>query len=941
MSRKIIILTAAVLFIFSLTGKNSLAEPQSLAYLNESGVSFYNSGKYDAALGEFNKALLIDPANITAKEYVNKIFKEQFSSQDKSVKAPVVSEAKPSKVSKVSQPASRDSAMDQAMMQVYVKGDLERPCLEPGTLNDEKFDEKLEKEKRKAKYNLAGINITGDMQLALGQESSGNTVWKSANYDLNELNWRRLSSNALDNRFSTYDPRIYDSLDVNMDTDNEEGFNFHGNITVDPWSFTAKSASTTMSSPTSGDYAQVEIKYWSNTGYTVNENYPTQKFGNSFNLNEMYAQNNSIPPFQVNGVYTTNGISNDAFNMPQTTKLYRQFQPMRELWVDYNTEPVNFRFFPIGYQDQAFSSDDPLAITNHHIWWEDSMWLSNYAPGIYNSGLNPVDFTQGNWDDQLTFLSRDSVGTYLTALKGFAFDYQPQEGSYLKATVAAPQNLWQNYTDVDNLVSALRGRYLATDNFYAGATFTNRLGFNPNLDYKLDQQNYVSGLDFGYEVIDGVKASAEVLTSKTFHDQTSNAYNSKNRGNAYYFSLIARFPRVSVMDLKYGYDEIKMGKSDNSLTKAKFYLSSMDNGFESALSTYRNTRNDTFWSRHVTFRKPFDYYYSGLKYPGLKWDEIYATRIGDGIDTGRKVIGFRLETEIKNKFSNLFDVRNVHLANGKFLENVARDEISFKVNDKLTTKGLALYHKQHNTYGNVDPFIFNTQTGNYAYNDTVGDNLNPTTKTGSVGFEYELLKWLSVNGVYELTNDYNLAYDNFPRDVMQGFDMGSTFNLNGNQYRQENMYLYSQKWYPKPPYHFYNIFKSGIRLEPRDNLDIYLDYTRNNFESAGQISDLMNHIGLEMTYMPFEKFGTAFKYNYSRWKDPTAVVNGGNEMSLTGHHNFFGEFRYLPSKEDELILQYGEGNTSPIGNITFDPYGGGLTTIDTQHIIRGYYRRKF
>ena len=84
----------------------------------------------------------------------------------------------------------------------------------------------------------------------------------------------------------------------------------------------------------------------------------------------------------------------------------------------------------------------------------------------------------------------------------------------------------------------------------------------------------------------------------------------------------------------------------------------------------------------------------------------------------------------------------------------------------------------------------------------------------------------------------------------------------------------------------------------------------------------------------------SFKYTYSRCQDLDRLQNG--ITSLTGHHNFFSEFRYLPSKDDELILQYGVGDTSSIGNLgSLDPYGGSLLTLDTQHLFRAYYRRKF
>lgn len=127
-------------------------------------------------------------------------------------------------------------------------------------------------------------------------------------------------------------------------------------------------------------------------------------------------------------------------------------------------------------------------------------------------------------------------------------------------------------------------------------------------------------------------------------------------------------------------------------------------------------------------------------------------------------------------------------------------------------------------------------------------------------------------------------------------------------------------------------------------MEIYLDYTRNEYETASLVNDNMNHIGLELTYMPVKKIGMSFKYIYSRSKDIIQLPS--SDYGLTdhpiGHHNFFSEFRYLPSKDDELILQYGVGDTSSISNLaSLDPYGGGMLTLDTQHIFRAYYRRRF
>jgi len=82
--------------------------------------------------------------------------------------------------------------------------------------------ELLSREKKKR----TPLNITGEAQVRLGLTSE-EIVWKRANFDLNEKNWRMLSDAAFNQRENTYDPRIYDRLRINLDTDREEGFNFH------------------------------------------------------------------------------------------------------------------------------------------------------------------------------------------------------------------------------------------------------------------------------------------------------------------------------------------------------------------------------------------------------------------------------------------------------------------------------------------------------------------------------------------------------------------------------------------------------------------------------------------------------------------------------------------------------------------------------------------
>ena len=900
----------------------AFAQGQAVLALCELGKSFYSMGKFDEALSEFNKALLVDPDNRIAREYINKIFIATPSPISSTDLKPVIRRMP------VQQPVraalSKEEAMELALRKLKRKEELFNhpyPAVRSFPETDKATSPKL-----------GPLRVSGDMQLSFGV-APGDFIWKRANFDLNEkfMSWRVTSEAAFNRRFNTYDPAIYDSLSVNMDTENKQGFNFHSNLTVDPWSFTGKSSKITVNNGT-GDAAEIQLMYWSNTGYVLNHTAYGFLKGSTLNIPELKV---------VDGKTAATNIS--GYNIPEM-KINRQFQPVRELWLDYANDNVKFRAFPMAYQDQAYSSDDPLNISNHGIWWKDSKWLRMYTPGAYHSGNAPVDFTKGYWDDSLSFISKDSTGKYLTALRGFSFSFQPGEETVFDTTVATPKHLWQDYATMDNIISASRLKHYFADNLLLGGTFTSRSGFKTN-PQKLDSQNFVGGVDLGYEITEGLKAQAEVLTSKSKYDLSDSAYETESRGNAYYFSFITRYPRSSIMDLKYGYDDIRMAKDESFLVKSKFYAARMDKGFDSSLSDFHNSRQDVFWSRHIHFRKPMDYYSQGLEGSGANWDELNSSRIGDGIDAGRNTLGFRFETFLENRFYNLFDVRNVHDVNGKFVENVVRDEATVRVTDKLTAKAMGIYQRLPKTVGGIDPFIYSGSTGEYFLNSAVPDGEDPTIKTGSIGLNYDFFEWLSLNGIYERTNDYTLAYGNFPQSALRNdTTIDSYYYQNDKYYSYVRPFLYGQGLFPQAPYDFYNVFKSGLRIMPLENMEIYLDYTRNEYETASLVNDNMNHIGLEVTYMPTKKMGMSFKYIYSRSKDIVQLPS--SDFALTdhpvGHHNFFGEFRYLPSKDDELILQYGAGDTSSISNLaSLDPYGGGMLTLDTQHLFRAYYRRRF
>jgi len=921
-------------------------------YLCELGKTFYNLGSFDDALTEFQKVLSIEPENKVAKDYIDKIFKQNFLPPAPVIQTPepaapltqapaaaAASTPTPVPVAEINNPAGtinsaepkaisdRDQAMDEAMSEIKSNppaASAAKPEKSPGKTPLISKD--------KDGYKVGPVRVSGQAQLSFGITPE-EFIWKRANFDLNEkfYSWRMTSQDAFNRGFNTYDPAIYDSLQFNLDTENKEGFNFHGNVTVDPWSWTGKSDKMTVSDGLRDTLNDLQLYYWSNTGYTLNHSYYGSLKGRSLNL----------PELKVNKDMTTGAVVSN-FNIP-ASKINTQFQPLRELWVDYAGADSKFRLFPMAYQDQAYSSDDPLNITNHGIWWKDSKWLRMYTPGAYHSANAPADFTKGYWDDSLSFISKDSTGKYLTALRGFSFTLQPQETTTFDTTVSTPKHLWQDYDKFDNVIVASRLKHSFADNFVLGGTFTSRTGFKTD-PQKLDSQNFVGGVDLGYEIVDGMKLQAEILASKSNYDIDNSDYETDANGNAYYFSFITRYPNASIMDLKYGYDDIKMAKEENFLVKGKFYLSRMDKNFDSALADFHNTRQDVFWSRHIHFRQPMGYYAKGMEGSNTNWGELNASRIGDGIDAGRNTLGFRFEVFLADRFVNLFDVRNVHNIDGKFVENVARDEAALKVTDKLTAKALGIYQKMPKTTAGIDPYIYDGKTGDFFTNSAITGDDDPSINTGSLGLNYDFFDWLSLNGIYERTNDYTLAYGSFPQNVLRN---DSTINAyyyqNDKYYSYVLPFLYNQNIFPQAPYDYYNVFKTGLRVLPMRNMEVYLDYTRNEYETASLINDSMNHIGMEVTYMPVQKLGMSLKYIYSRCKD---IVYDGANFGLTdqpvGHHNFFSEVRYLPSKDDEFILQYGVGDTNSIGNISsIDPYGGSMLTLDTQHIIRAYYRRRF
>jgi len=173
------------------------------------------------------------------------------------------------------------------------------------------------------------------------------------------------------------------------------------------------------------------------------------------------------------------------------------------------------RVFPAALQNQAYTSDDILGLSNHRHYWEQSPWLASWRPGTYNP--TPGDFFKGFWDDSLSWIAKDSSNEFLTNLRGFflslGLDYTD-----LDFTFASPKNLWQGYEEFDTYDGVLRLKHLFAENMGAGLIYAFKLGYNKN---KLDAANHAVGIDFNYGVSDNTKVSLEVATSNSDQDRSS------------------------------------------------------------------------------------------------------------------------------------------------------------------------------------------------------------------------------------------------------------------------------------------------------------------------------------------------------------------------------------------------------------------------------------
>ncbi|MBN2097133.1 MAG: tetratricopeptide repeat protein [Candidatus Omnitrophica bacterium] len=906
--------------------------------LFDAGKKYYERGDYQQALHEFEKALLADPEHARSLAYIQIIEKElglePTEIEEETDYFEFDQAREPEEVYIPEEEIAREQALAEALEQAEEKIATreEEVKIEVEEEVEEVFDNFLEDMNQK----IAPAKISGEYTVGLGGREN-EIIWKAANGDYNEANWRRRDA---DFGINTYDTRVYDRLRLNIDTEKEQGFNLHTNITIDPWSFIGKSDEVTLTA-SNGESALVQLKYWSNTRSTINESVGSAS--NVFSLPEVKVSDDKTKAFTAKGIEYDSGY--ETLEVPGL-EIDRELWPLRELWFDYNNEEkLNLRFFPVAYQNQALTSDDPLGLSNHMIYWEESPWLDRWQPGRINTEISPEDFTRGEWEDDLSFFTRDSSMTRLTSLRGFSMQTQPLENVSIASTVASPKGLWQDYDQFDNIEGASRIKFTPNDNLELGLVNTFRYGLEEG---DKDAENRVIGADISYNFTPELSVKGELAYSRDERDLTQEPYDTKMSGNAYVVELKRGKLKEERPEQWYEEELEQAGlQEEDSLEETEPFdwamrlsWTHMDKGFLPALANYRLTRKDPFWGRHIQFKQPFAYYYGGLYYPSLTWYDIRPYRIGDSVDINRDVFGLRLEKAfLEGAMETLLDSRTACAASGGgYIESINRLESEWQANEKLQIKFLGIYHNLPDTIAGYDPLIYDVDTNKYLVNSSIEAGKDPSLKTVSTGFKYDFWDWLSFDFVYEYTNDFTIGLDDYPRRILDnpGF---STFTEDGLNWRESEPFLYDQGYFPQPPYPWFSIYKAGFGFEPNDKLKLRLEFTKNDYKFASQIDDNINHWGLSADYDLTEKLSLGFNYTLAR----TYNLQGrGQGLDYGRHHNVFINFDYKMDDKGVFSLQFGEGAVLPYSTMfTTSPYPGFLPTLDTAHIVRAYFSRKF
>lgn len=722
-------------------------------------------------------------------------------------------------------------------------------------------------------------------------------VWKRANGDYQEKNWRYID-NDLD--VNTYDPRIFDRYQLEIKTDTRTPWNAYTEIKIDPWSFVGVGRETIFSS--ANDSVTVEYKYWEATGKVINENYRTHD-GNSVGYDEMKVKGNKVD-YQRASPSLWSAPAFD-FSKNNSAEIEYLFRPVRKLWVEYQEEPVYLKVFPIADQAEALSSDDPLRLSNNHVYWAPSPWLFSFDPGMALTTAQQE--AKWNWD--LVWFAEDSNRQFLTFLRGLTFAYEHGDMASFRMTAATPMSLWDYYQEGTSFPMAFRTKITPSDKLQVGSTYTLKLGVHK---HDIRGINQALGFDVDYNLWDLAELFGEYAASYNYlrHPDDSKQI---NLGQAYKTGIKSSF-------------DLRGGNRFNWDVS----LALMSKDFRPGLADYKDTRVDRDWGRHIWF-DPIT-------------PEDQGIRIGDSIDINRYVIGMNARSILFNNLVDFyFNFRNAHNSyDDKFIENIIRLEAVLNPMADVQLKGLALHRRYPDSIGDYDQFLRDRYTDELLRNYRVDDGYEVELVTLSGGAKVDFFdKRLSVYGIYEATNDPQ----DFPRSALNSIAFNTVVIEDNIRFNRLITQVYDQDFFDLPPYGFYNIWKGVVMVRPLDNFSVrYTHVTNGNRNYAALIDDNHNHDAIEVGYAPVKNITTQFGYSVSRIINLNRAIDANSRAKdFEQHHNIYAQLNWDFKKDHRLTVQFGEAWLQQQPGSLFGPkwISTSPAVLDTVEIVRIFYQGKF
>ena len=587
------------------------------------------------------------------------------------------------------------------------------------------------------------------------------------------------------------------------------------------------------------------------------------------------------------------------------------FRPVRKLWIEYKEDPLYVKAFFLADQADGLTSDDPLNLSNNHVYWAPSPWLYSFDPGML-LGTAPRSYQSAKWSWDLPWYAQDTNRNFLTFLRGGTVGYNFGDTATVTFTAAAPMSLWDDFDACDNVPVAGRFKMKAAPGLDIGSTYTSRYGI-----YKqnANANNQVLGFDFDYNIGQDTHLIGEYAAS--------------------YLRM------VEIGEQQYvntGYAYVTGIKSTREWEKHLFSwdttFTQMSHNFSPGLADYRDTREDRDWGRHIWF-DPIG-------------EEDAAIRIGDSVDVNRYVVGANARATLYDNLVDFYlNFRNAHSSyTNKFIENTTRFEVTVNPLSALQLKGLFLNRARPLSYGGLDPWIYDRYWDIPYPNQQVQDGQRADLFTISGGAKLELYdQKLTIYGIYEATNDPQ----DFPRREV---NFPSNYNrmYNNIPFSDVTNTLFNQGIFNLPPYDFYNIWKGVVIVRPVDKITIrYTHVTNGNRNYAPLLDDNLNHDAIDITYKVFDRLVVQAGYSYSRVINlRRAMDTNAGDMPFEPHNNVYAQAKYTMNRDHNFIVQFGEygileQELGEFGNL--NPGMGFLSSrqgvLDTRSIVRMFYQGKF